>query len=165
MFVADSDREAEELYSEHANYFFNRCLHIYPGFAEPPGYRTVKTIKSGKLSQMTENFQKLFSTLTWKDLVEGGYIIAGSPATVREQMEHMIKELRLGTVFCLFHTGNMPDWKTRYSTQLFAEKVMPRLRNMWPEYENDDRWWCKPLDTRLDPLETVGGRARSELAT
>ena len=90
-------REAEELYSEHVNYFFNRCLHIYPGFAEPPGYRTIKTIKSGKLVAMTENFQKLFSTLTWKDLVEGGYVIAGSPATVREQMEDMIKELHVGT--------------------------------------------------------------------
>jgi alkanesulfonate monooxygenase SsuD/methylene tetrahydromethanopterin reductase-like flavin-dependent oxidoreductase (luciferase family) len=155
VFVADSDREAEELYAEHANYFFNRCLHIYPGFAEPPGYRTIKTIKAGKLSQMTENFQKLFSTLTWKDLVEGGFIIAGSPATVREQMEHMIKELRLGTVFCLFHTGNMPDWKTRHSTQLFAEKVMPHLQKMWPEYDGDDRWWIKPYEDRERPEVNV----------
>ena len=157
VFVADTDREAEELYSEHANYFFNRCLHIYPGFAEPPGYRTIKTIKSGKLSQMTENFQRLFSTLTWKDLVEGGYIIAGSPATVREQMEHMIKELRLGNVFCLFHTGNMPDWKTRHSTQLFAEKVMPHLQKLWPEYDGDDRWWIKPYDERTDPAQSMPG--------
>jgi alkanesulfonate monooxygenase SsuD/methylene tetrahydromethanopterin reductase-like flavin-dependent oxidoreductase (luciferase family) len=157
VFVADSDREAEELYSEHANYFFNRCLHIYPGFAEPPGYRTIKTIKSGKLSQMTENFQKLFSTLTWKDLVEGGYIIAGSPATVREQMEHMIKEMRLGNVFCLFHTGNMPDWKTRHSSQLFAEKVMPHLQKLWPEYDGDDRWWIKPYDERTDPATSMPG--------
>ena len=92
-------------------------------------------------------------------------MIAGSPETVRERMEDMIKGLRIGTVFGLFHVGNMPDWKTRYSTRLFAEKVMPQLQNMWPEYDNDDRWWCKPLDTRLDPLDTIGGLARSELST
>jgi alkanesulfonate monooxygenase SsuD/methylene tetrahydromethanopterin reductase-like flavin-dependent oxidoreductase (luciferase family) len=164
VFVADTDREAEELYAEHANYFFNRCLHIYPGFAEPPGYRTIKTIKSGKLSQMTENFQKLFSTLTWKELVEGGYIIAGSPATVREQMEHMIKDMRLGTVFCLFHTGNMPDWKTRHSTKLFADKVMPHLQKLWPEYDGDDRWWIKPYDGRLKPELSMPGEVNDARA-
>ena len=30
--VADSDAEAERLYSEAALYFHNRCLHIDPGF-------------------------------------------------------------------------------------------------------------------------------------
>ena len=67
----------------------------------------------------------------------------------------------VGYVFCLMHNGNQPDWKTRYSTQLFAEKVMPRLRNMWPEWEGDDRWWCKPMEDRLDPTETVGGLSRN----
>jgi alkanesulfonate monooxygenase SsuD/methylene tetrahydromethanopterin reductase-like flavin-dependent oxidoreductase (luciferase family) len=163
IFVADTDAEAEELYAEHALYFYNRCLHVYPGFADAPGYRTIKTLQAGALSQLTAAAQRSFSSLTWKDLVDGGYVIAGSPDTVRERMEDMIKGLRIGTVFGLFHVGNMPDWKTRHSTQLFAEKVMPQLQNMWPEHEGDDRWWCKPLPTRLDPLETIGGIARSEL--
>ena len=64
-------------------------------------------------------------------------------------MEDMIKTLRVGYVFCLLHVGNQPDWKTRYSTELFADKVMPKLRDMWPEWEGDDRWWVKPL-----PLES-----------
>jgi alkanesulfonate monooxygenase SsuD/methylene tetrahydromethanopterin reductase-like flavin-dependent oxidoreductase (luciferase family) len=163
IFVADSDAEAEDLYAEHALYFYNRCLHVYPGFADAPGYRTIKTLKAGALSQLTAAAQRNFASLTWKDLVEGGHVIAGSPDTVRERMEDMIKGLRIGTVFGLFHVGNMPDWKTRYSSTLFAEKVMPQLKNLWPNYEGDDRWWCKPLETRLDPLETIGGVARSDL--
>ena len=99
---------------------------MYPGFADAPGYRTINTLKAGALSQLTAAAQRQFSSLTWKDLVEGGHVIAGSPDTVRERMEDMIKGLRIGTVFGLFHVGNMPDWKTRYSTQLFAEKVMPQ---------------------------------------
>lgn len=152
--VADTDAEAEELYAEHILYFFNRCLHVYPGYADPPGYRTLNTIKAGKLAQFRKENVKLFQNLTWKDLVEGGFVIAGSPDTVREQMEEMIKDLRLGTVFCLLHMGDMPDWKTRYSTQLFADKVMPQLRDIWPDYDME-RWWCKPLENGVDAVATM----------
>ncbi|MGH1488102.1 MAG: LLM class flavin-dependent oxidoreductase [Acidimicrobiales bacterium] len=158
--VADNDAEAEKLYSEHVLYFFNRCLHVHPGFADAPGYRTINTIKAGVLSQVRRENQKMFSSLTWKDLVEGGFIIAGGPDTVREQTEDMIKRLRLGTVFSLLHIGDMPDEKTRYSSQLFAEKVMPQLRNFWPELEGDDRWWPKGLDNRVRPEETMANARR-----
>jgi alkanesulfonate monooxygenase SsuD/methylene tetrahydromethanopterin reductase-like flavin-dependent oxidoreductase (luciferase family) len=149
--VADTDAEAERLYAEHVLYFYNRCLHVYPGFADPPGYRTIKTIKAGAMSQLTQAAMLDFQNLTWKDLVEGGHIIAGSPATVRDRMTDMIQGLRVGHVFCLLHTGNQPDWKTRYSTELFATQVMPELRDLWPEYKDDDRWWIHPLEDRVDP--------------
>jgi alkanesulfonate monooxygenase SsuD/methylene tetrahydromethanopterin reductase-like flavin-dependent oxidoreductase (luciferase family) len=148
--VADTDEEAERLYSEHILYFYNRCLHVYLGFSDPPGYRTIKTIKSGVLNQMRAEMQKMFTSVTWKDLIDGGMVIAGSPDTVRERMEHLITSLRVGHVFCLFHTGNMPDEKTRYSSQLFAEKVMPQLRDMWPDWKDDNRWWISPMQERVN---------------
>ena len=158
--VAETDAEAERLYSEHILYFYNRCLHVYPGFADAPGYRTIKTIQAGALNQLAAASQRRFSSLSWKDLVDGGYIIAGSPDTVVDRMKDMITGLRVGNVFCLMHNGDQPDWKTRYSTQMFADHVMPRLRDMWPDHVGDDRWWAKPIDTRLNPLDTVGGTAR-----
>jgi alkanesulfonate monooxygenase SsuD/methylene tetrahydromethanopterin reductase-like flavin-dependent oxidoreductase (luciferase family) len=156
--VADTDAEAERLYAEHILYFYNRCLHVFPGFADPPGYRTINTLKAGALSQFTAAAQKAFSKLTWADLVEGGHVIAGSPATVRDRMEDMIQTLRVGHVFCLLHTGNQPDWKTRYSTELFATKVMPGLRHSWPDHAGDDRWWVHPLAARVDPTQPVAAR-------
>jgi len=45
--VADSEEEAERLYSPPIDYFFNRCLHVYPGFADAPGYRTQATLRAG----------------------------------------------------------------------------------------------------------------------
>jgi alkanesulfonate monooxygenase SsuD/methylene tetrahydromethanopterin reductase-like flavin-dependent oxidoreductase (luciferase family) len=149
--VADTDAEAERLYSEHVLYFYNRCLHVGLGFADPPGYRTIKTIQSGKLNQFRAENQRLFTSLTWKELVDGGYVIAGSVDTVRERMEHMIKDLRLGVLFLLFQIGNMPDEKVRHSSKLFAEKIMPQLRDIWPEWKNDDRFWIKPLESRVRP--------------
>ena len=120
---------------------------MYPGFADPPGYRTLKTLKAGKLSQLRKESMELFQKLTWKDLVESGAVIAGSPDTVAEQMETLAADLRVGTVFCLMHTGNMPDWKVRNSSQLFAEKVMPRLRNLWSDHDPSP-WWCSPMAER-----------------
>jgi len=158
--VADTDAEAERLYAEHILYFFNRCLHVYPGFSDPPGYRTISTIKAGVLDQLRAENMKKYQNLTWADLVEGGYVIAGSPATVVDRMKEMITSLRLGHVFCLMHNGNQPDWKTRYSTKLFAEQVMPKLRNMWPDHDGDDRWWIKPLDSRVRPEETIDSARR-----
>ena len=67
-------------------------------------------------------------------------------------MIDMIKGLHVGTIFCLLHNGNQPDWKTRHSTKLFAEKVMPQLRDVWPDWGGDDRWWVKPLAERVDPM-------------
>ena len=155
--VADTDAEAEALYAEHVLYFYNRCLHVFPGFADAPGYRTVKTLQAGALSQLRAASQRRFSELTWGDLVDGGNVIAGSPDTVVDRMRQMISDLRIGTVFCIMHNGNQPDWKTRHSTRLFAEKVMPRLRDLWPEHEGDDRWWIKPFPGRVDPRQTLGG--------
>jgi alkanesulfonate monooxygenase SsuD/methylene tetrahydromethanopterin reductase-like flavin-dependent oxidoreductase (luciferase family) len=149
--VADTDEEAERLYSEHVNYFYNRCLHVYPGFADAPGYRTIKTIQKGALSQYAPLPLSGFASLTWKDLVEGGHIIAGSPETVRQRMEDLIKGLHVGHVFCLLHVGNMPKEKCMYSTKLFAERVMPRLRHIFPEHADDNRFWCKPLPQRARP--------------
>ena len=115
--VADTDAEAEKLYAEHILYFFNRCLHVYPGFSDPAGYRTVSTIKAGVLDQFRAEMRDKWTRMTWKDLVDGGYVIAGGPDTVRDRMEDMIHSLRLGHVFCLMHNGNQPDWKTRHSTR------------------------------------------------
>ncbi len=147
--VADTDAEAERLYGKHVDYFYNRCLHIYPGFADAPGYRTIKTIQKGVLSQYTPG--SLFEPHPWKELVDNGHVIAGGPETVRQRMEDLIKGLRVGNIFCMMQIGNMPKDKCAYSTKLFAEKVIPHLRNLFPEYADDGRFWCHPLSKRAVP--------------
>jgi alkanesulfonate monooxygenase SsuD/methylene tetrahydromethanopterin reductase-like flavin-dependent oxidoreductase (luciferase family) len=148
ILVADTDEEAERLYSEHVSYFYNRCLHVYPGFADAPGYRTIKTIQTGALSQYAPP-RGGYTQLTWKELTEQGHVIAGSPETVRQRMEDLIKGLNVGNIFCLMHVGNMPADKCMYSTKLFAEKVMPKLRDMFPDWADDNRFWTTPLEKRV----------------
>ena len=113
-----------------------------------------------QLAQLTAARQKILENLTWKQLIDERFIIAGSPETVRQQLEECIKGLHIGHLFCLFHNGNMPDWKTRHSSKLFAEKVMPHLRDMWPEWKHDERWWMHPMDDRIRPEERQPGAAK-----
>ena len=60
-------------------------------------------------------------------------------------MQELITTLRVGNIFCLIHVGDMPQDKCMRSTRLFAQEVMPRLRNMWPDYADDDRFWIHPI--------------------
>jgi alkanesulfonate monooxygenase SsuD/methylene tetrahydromethanopterin reductase-like flavin-dependent oxidoreductase (luciferase family) len=157
--VAETDAEAERLYAEHCLYFFNRCLHIHPPFADPPGYRTIETIKFGALSAFQKSPLHVVQNLTWKQLLDERFVVAGSPETVRQQLEECIKGLRVGHLFCLFHNGDMPDDKTRLSSRLFAERVMPRLRDLWPEWRQDDRWMPKPMRDRRRPEASLPAAA------
>ena len=144
--VAETDEEAEKEYREHIDYFYNRCLHVYPGFADAPGYRTIKTLKANVTSQMTEQAFGNVSSMSWQQLIDDGYIIAGSPDTVANQMKELATSLRVGNIFCLIHVGNMPQDKCMRSTKLFADEVVPQLRDMWPEYKDDNRFWISPID-------------------
>jgi hypothetical protein len=71
-------------------------------------------------------------------------------------MEDLIKKLRVGNIFCLMQIGDMPKDKCMHSTRLFAEEVMPKLRSAFPEYADDQRFWCKPLAKRAKPAGLPG---------
>ena len=45
--VGETESEVEERFGPHGEYFYNKMLHVYPGFADAPGYRTNRTIKAG----------------------------------------------------------------------------------------------------------------------
>lgn len=159
--VAETDAEAEREYRQHIDYFYNRCLHVYPGFADAPGYRTIKTLQANVTTQMTREAVGDISSMSWKQLVDDGYVIAGSPDTVTEKMEELITSLRVGNIFCLIHVGDMPQEKCNRSSELFAREVMPRLRNVWPEHTNDDRFWIHPIDQApRAAIPTAGTGAR-----
>ncbi|HXG36774.1 MAG TPA: LLM class flavin-dependent oxidoreductase [Dehalococcoidia bacterium] len=159
--VSETDASAEEEYAEHALFFYNTCLHVYPGFADPPGYRTLRTLKASGFSGLAASARP-FGQLGWKDLVERGYVVAGSPASVRDQLREVIKNLRVGHLLLLLHFGSMPHHLTLKNTDLFAREVMPHLRDLWSEHE--DRWSPVPLpaEERVQPGAAAQG-LRSEV--
>lgn len=144
MCVAENMDEAKRLYAKHVEYFYQRCLHIYPGFADAPGYRTNRTVKAGVKSMMEMAANRAATgPLTWDQLTKAGYVIAGSPDDVAEQLENLADDLRVGHLMCGLQMGSMPREEVMYNTQMFAEKVAPKLRNKFSEFE--DRWSPKAM--------------------
>ncbi len=139
--VADTDAEAHKLYREPAEYFFNRSLHVYPGFTDPPGYVTEASVRARYKSQVRQvaRNKQASHDLTWQEMLDKGYVVVGSPDTVREQLEAAALELNIGNLCAMLQFGNMNDELTRYNTQMFGEKVAPQLRTMFSEYPHD--WW------------------------
>lgn len=149
--VGESMAEAKELYAEHIEYFYQRCLHIFPGFADAPGYRTNRTVKAGMKSMMEMAKARAGQKLDWDFLVENGYVIAGSPSDVIAGLEKLTDDLNVGQIFCGLQMGSMPRDTVFYNQKLFAEKVMPALRDKFSNFE--DHWAPKPmpLDDRAVP--------------
>ncbi len=155
--IAETDAEAKKLYEKHARYFFSRCLHVHPGFADAPGYRTEPTIRAGLASQMAGQSSALnqAAALSWEEMIEKGYIVAGSPDSVAEQIERVADSLKIGHLVCLLHFGDMPNELCQYSTRLFAEKIIPQMKDKWKDYE--DHWYPRPmpLEQRAVPREVT----------
>ena len=124
---------------EHVHYFYQRCLHVWEGFAEAPGYRTLKTLQAGVRPQVGDQARKIRQSLDWKKYVDEGYIIAGSPATVREQLADCVQKLRVGHLMVLLQIGSMPKELVFKNTELFGKEVLPYMRDTWKGYE--DHWW------------------------
>ncbi|MBX9828095.1 MAG: LLM class flavin-dependent oxidoreductase [Xanthobacteraceae bacterium] len=146
--VADSDAEAERLYAEPALYFYQRCLHVYGGYVNPPGYTSMATLKAGIEGQVARITNRAgaraeLATLSWKDLVDRGYLVAGSPATVADRINDMADKLNVGHLMVLLHFGNMSKEVTMHNTRMFAEKVIPRLRSRFSEWE--DNWFPRDV--------------------
>jgi rSAM/selenodomain-associated transferase 1 len=74
---------------------------------------------------------------------DGGYVLIGSPDEVVEQIRHVGTSLNVGHLMLLLQYGNMSKDVTKYNTRLFAEKVMPKVKDLFGEWE--DKWWPKPM--------------------
>jgi alkanesulfonate monooxygenase SsuD/methylene tetrahydromethanopterin reductase-like flavin-dependent oxidoreductase (luciferase family) len=143
--VSENDRQAEEDYAEAALYFYQRCLHVDRGFNNTPGYRSLRSEEASIRANRPSSLGAFAGKQGWNDYIEQGNIIAGSPEKVTEQLRDLAKSLRIGHLMMLLQFGNMSKELTMKNTRLFAEKVMPNLRDLWDD-EWEDQWWIKPIE-------------------
>lgn len=55
-------------------------------------------------------------------------LIAGSPATVREQLAELVRESGMNYLLCIFSFGSLPPQAAIRSMELFSKEVMPKLK-------------------------------------
>ena len=57
-----------------------------------------------------------------------GFIIFGSPNTVRQRLQRYQQDMGFGKLVPLMHFGSLPHDLTVHSMELFSREVMPALR-------------------------------------
>jgi len=148
--VAETDARAEEKYARHVEYFYHKCLHVPGVWFSPPGnqdYRSLVATVANPVRR-AENPKGL----RYRDFVEKGYVIAGSPATVRDRLrEEVIQGLRVGNLMVLLQIGSMPHELTLENIDLFAREVLPHLRDVWDDEGWVNHWWPEGLREPATP--------------
>lgn len=92
--------------------------------------------------------------------MDGRFILTGSPATVREQLASMVKELGIGILMPLFQIGSLPHHLATKSANLFATEVLPYIRKeverAWRQAQHR-RWVAR--SSRVNRVVFAGGAA------
>jgi alkanesulfonate monooxygenase SsuD/methylene tetrahydromethanopterin reductase-like flavin-dependent oxidoreductase (luciferase family) len=158
--VGNSDADAEREYAPHVEYFFRKGLGsipmerlALPGGIEIPGLQAIMRNPGdfGIYAQMR--------TATFRDLADAGCVIIGGPDTVADQLVEMVRDFGIGHLCAMLQIGSMGRELTLKNITLFAEEVLPRLREIWTDEDWDNHWWPERLggtplatDTSARPL-------------
>lgn len=127
IYVSDTDDKAWDEYLPHLRYFIDNLLKGL--VVLPPGYTSARSIAA--IGKALDKFMS--AAKTRQELEAGGYVVVGSPETVRDQLQERITDLGVGNLLGLFQMGTLPHDMTCRSMTMFAESVMPSLRGIWSE--------------------------------
>jgi len=123
--VAETDAQARREWEAHdlwqyQNFFLSPAHDNFP-----PGYVSAQSLR-GILQGGYRS--KPLHELSFDELVEHGWVVAGSPETVAAKLVELGDELGAGRFVLGFNAGSAPRWLALKSMTLFAEEVIPRLR-------------------------------------
>jgi len=124
VYVADTDEQAVRQARPHLDFLFNTLLRMPRDMFFPPGYLTMASasrVMSAKRGLGTAPMEP-------EDLVERGYVLLGSPESVRQQIERHQAELGFGVFSGIFQFGTLGHEEFERSVRLFAGSVLPALR-------------------------------------
>ncbi|MEB3102130.1 LLM class flavin-dependent oxidoreductase [Ferviditalea candida] len=125
IYCAETDARALEEAEEHAAYFFSKHLVMPTDFLFPPGYLPAETHQKTVQSKAGLGTPGAFQ---FKDLIDRGMLIAGSPDSVRDQLIELNRTLGFGKLNINMHFGNMPHHRTMKNIELLGKHVLPALR-------------------------------------
>ncbi|CAM3880083.1 LLM class flavin-dependent oxidoreductase [Alkalicoccus chagannorensis] len=126
-YCADTDEEAYEQAKEHATYFFDKLMVMPRDFFFPPGYvppEAMQQILKSKAGLGTPG------ALNFDDLVEDGFILLGSPETIKKKLEAYHEELGFGVVNMNIQFGDMTHERTMRNIELLGKHVVPTLHKL-----------------------------------
>jgi alkanesulfonate monooxygenase SsuD/methylene tetrahydromethanopterin reductase-like flavin-dependent oxidoreductase (luciferase family) len=156
--VGETDAAAEQKFARHVEYFYHKCMHWPLAYGAPPGNQDYRSLEATALNPVRRVEDP--KGLRYRDFVEKGYVIAGSPSTVRDRLnEEVVKGLRVGNLMVLLQIGSMPHELALENIDLFARKVLPDLRGHWDDEGWVNHWWPEKLRSTRAPATAAAAVA------
>src|SRR5207302_11401335 len=134
-YVAQTYAQSVKEYEPHYCYYARNLLKNRDTFNAPPGHSSIRSLL-GVLERRRTGRPGNFST--WEEIQQAGYVVVGSPATVRDRLREIALATGLGTLVPNFSVGNVPHQLTRTSMELFAREVMPSLRDLNVDVDDEE---------------------------
>ena len=129
IYVGETDEQARAEAQRGLETLFNDYIRMPAQMIMPPGYTSITSIK-GYL-KTRENMSLGEVRLTVDDLIASGTAIVGNPDTVRKAIEGMREQTGFDILIGMFQFGVLTNDLARKNLDLFAAKVMPRLRTKY----------------------------------
>jgi len=128
IYVSDTDESAIREARPHIEAFYNKFLRMPFEMLLPPGYLSLASLAA--VGEKARAGAVKAERATIENLASQGMIIVGSPDSVAQQLEHHQKRIGYGKVISMMQFGTLPHDLTKRSMELFARKVLPRLRHV-----------------------------------
>jgi alkanesulfonate monooxygenase SsuD/methylene tetrahydromethanopterin reductase-like flavin-dependent oxidoreductase (luciferase family) len=134
IYVGKSDEQARRIAEPALRYFFTLSAR---GFNEAVNERAADREKLNAALNTQRSFSYFreenrarvdFSKLSWDELIDSGYLIAGSAETVTRQLREQMESVGAGQFMGMFHIGNLAHEEVVASLERFSKEVMPAVR-------------------------------------
>jgi alkanesulfonate monooxygenase SsuD/methylene tetrahydromethanopterin reductase-like flavin-dependent oxidoreductase (luciferase family) len=122
--VSETDESARQEIENYTLWEYQNYLNTKSTDLMPPGYTSVNSIRAIRSQAWGADVR----SITYGDVVENKWLIAGSPETVRAGLEELIEETGIGRLLISVDMGVKPRWLTDKALGLFAEQVLPHFR-------------------------------------
>lgn len=122
IYLAKSDDEAIKYGTQHFEYTFRQLLMgprefwFPPGFVPPAAYPAAAAARDKSENGSMEEFN------------QSGRIAMGSPETIAERLLQAHRKMNYGVLIVVLGFGKMMREETKRNMEIFAQSVLPRLR-------------------------------------
>ncbi len=135
IYVGESDEEARRIAEPALRYFFTLSAR---GFNEAVNERAADRERLNAALNTQRSFSYFreenraridFAKLSWEELLDTGYLVAGSPETVTRQLREQMQSVGAAHFMGMFHIGNLAHEQVVASLERFSSEVMPGLQS------------------------------------
>jgi len=148
--VSETDDRAEREYGRYVENAFRQGPGSVPlHYMGLPGYIDIRGVEALIRDPGDFGIAATMRQVTFRELAETRSVIAGSPATVRDQITAFVEEFRIGNLLVMLQMGGMPHELTLKNIHLFAEEVLPHLKEIWAGEGWENEWWPTGITERV----------------